>query len=98
MFGGTPDKDVYDALLKSLSAKLDAYEIILGKQKYLAGDVRCIILPRFRVLTSLFVQEVTLADLFHLPYGTYLAKVGCDLMTTKGPNVTRCVSFNRSKL
>ncbi|KAJ7258168.1 glutathione S-transferase [Mycena rebaudengoi] len=57
--------------IKTLSAKLDAYEVILGKQKYLAGD------------------EVTLADLFHLPYGTLLEKAGSDLMSTKGPNVTR---------
>ncbi|KAJ7111837.1 glutathione S-transferase [Mycena epipterygia] len=69
--GGTSDKAVFDALVAQLSAKLDAYEVILGKQKYLAGN------------------EVTLADLFHLPYGSLLAHAGCDLMTSKGPNVTR---------
>jgi hypothetical protein len=37
-------------------------------------------------------QEVTLADLFHLPYATMLSVAGTDIMTTKGPNVTRFVS------
>ncbi|KAF8195245.1 glutathione S-transferase [Mycena galopus ATCC 62051] len=71
MRGKTSDKAVFDAHIATLSARLDGYEVILGKQKYLAGD------------------EVTLADLFHLPYGSMLAKAGSDLMTTKGPNVTR---------
>ncbi|KAJ6560956.1 glutathione S-transferase [Mycena sp. CBHHK59/15] len=71
MKGQASDKSVFDTLVAGLSAKLDAYEVILGKQKYLAGN------------------EVTLADLFHLPYGSMLAGAGSDLMTTKGPNVTR---------
>jgi len=71
MRGQASDKAVFDALIAGLSAKLDAYEVILGKQKYLAGN------------------EITLADLFHLPYGILLEKAGSDLMTTKGPNVTR---------
>ncbi|KAJ7868456.1 glutathione S-transferase [Mycena leptocephala] len=71
MRGQASDKAVFDALIAGLSAKLDAYEVILGKQKYLAGN------------------ELTLADLFHLPYGILLEKAGSDLMTTKGPNVTR---------
>jgi len=71
MRGQASDKAVFDSVIETLSAKLDAYEVILGKQKYLAGN------------------EVTLADLFHLPYGTMLARAGSDLMTTKGPNLTR---------
>ncbi|KAJ6577053.1 glutathione S-transferase [Mycena vulgaris] len=71
MLGKISDKAVFDELIAGLSAKLDAYEVILGKQKYLAGN------------------ELTLADLFHLPYGTMLAMTGSDLMTTKGPNITR---------
>ncbi|KAI9435096.1 glutathione transferase [Lactarius indigo] len=39
-------------LVDRLNLKLDGYEAILGKQKYLAGN------------------EITLADLYHLPYGT----------------------------
>ncbi|KAK1222837.1 hypothetical protein PQX77_014259 [Marasmius sp. AFHP31] len=69
--GGTPDPNVFNELIAQLNAKLKAYEIILGKQKYLAGD------------------EVTLADLFHLPYGTLLATAGSDIMSKQGPNVTR---------
>jgi glutathionyl-hydroquinone reductase len=33
------DQAVLDEALKELSAKLDVYEVILGKQKFLAGDV-----------------------------------------------------------
>ena len=39
MRGQTPDKVVLDSLIETLSAKLDAYEVILGKQKYLTGNV-----------------------------------------------------------
>ncbi|KAJ7157544.1 glutathione S-transferase [Mycena crocata] len=34
----TPDKALFDTLIAGLSAKLDAYEVILGKQKYLGGN------------------------------------------------------------
>jgi glutathione S-transferase len=33
------DQAAVDAGLADLSAKLDVYEVILGKQKFLAGDV-----------------------------------------------------------
>jgi len=69
--GMVTDQAVVDSCVAMLTAKLDGYEVILGKQKYLAGD------------------ELTVADLFHLPYGAMLAKFGCTLMTTKGPNVAR---------
>ncbi|KAJ7235399.1 glutathione S-transferase [Mycena rebaudengoi] len=71
MIGMETNKANLEKNLETLSAKLDVYEVILGKQKYLAGD------------------EVTLVDLFHLPYGAMLEQAGSDLMTTKGPNVTR---------
>ncbi|EEC00068.1 hypothetical protein MPER_00071 [Moniliophthora perniciosa FA553] len=50
--GGVPDAQIFNSLIEALEAKLKAYEVILGKQKYLGGN------------------EITLADLFHLPYGT----------------------------
>lgn len=40
MRGGTPDEAKVAELTKTLEAKLQAYEVILGKQKYLAGNVR----------------------------------------------------------
>eukprot|EP00753_Platysulcus_tardus_P017527 PLAT6429.1.p1 GENE.PLAT6429.1~~PLAT6429.1.p1 ORF type:complete len:227 (+),score=34.94 PLAT6429.1:49-681(+) len=57
----------------ALEGKLDAYEKILSKQKYLAGD------------------NITLADLFHLPYGSMLAPVGFNFLedAAKRPNVAR---------
>ncbi|KAA1475510.1 glutathione S-transferase-like protein [Dentipellis sp. KUC8613] len=57
-------------LLTTLEAKLDAYDKILSKQKYLAGD------------------EITLADLFHLPYGAMLIQLGQDVFSPR-PNVSR---------
>ncbi|TFK36729.1 glutathione S-transferase [Crucibulum laeve] len=70
MFGGTADKALFDELIATLDKKLDAYNDILGKQKYLAGD------------------EITLADLFHLPYGSMLSVAGSNVLETK-PNVAR---------
>ncbi|KAJ7097025.1 glutathione S-transferase [Mycena belliarum] len=34
-------------------------------------------------------DEFTLADLFHVSFGFLIAAAGCDLLTTKGPNVAR---------
>ncbi|KAI0943403.1 hypothetical protein AcW1_002573 [Taiwanofungus camphoratus] len=71
---GLGDSKVVANLLQVLNAKLDAYEIILSKTKYLAGN------------------EITLADLFHLPYGSMLGVMGIDvLLSEKRPNVARPV-------
>ncbi|KAI9573208.1 glutathione S-transferase [Boletus coccyginus] len=69
--GGQTDQARVDEYLKSLEAKLDAYDVILGKQKYLAGD------------------NVTLADLQHLPYGGLLFAAGHGDVIKKRPNVAR---------
>ncbi|KAM6494380.1 putative glutathione S-transferase [Amanita muscaria] len=57
----------------SLAAKLDVYEKILSKQKYLAGN------------------ELTLADLFHIPKGVklLLPDVGAGDLINSRPNVQR---------
>jgi len=68
--GQTTDVAAFEKIIVSLSAKLDAYDVILGKQKYLAGD------------------EVTLADLMHLTYGSLLGMTGSNIMESK-PNVAR---------
>ena len=39
MRGGTPDKEVFEKHIQNLSTKLDVYDRILSKQKYLAGNV-----------------------------------------------------------
>jgi len=36
--GLKPDQAVFDDLIKSLTAKLEVYEVILSKQKYIAGN------------------------------------------------------------
>jgi hypothetical protein len=40
LYGGVPDEKRAEELVGQLEGKLDGYETILGKQKYLAGDVR----------------------------------------------------------
>ncbi|KAH8980107.1 glutathione transferase [Lactarius akahatsu] len=52
--GQETNEPLVTELVARLNSKLDAYEVILGKQKYLAGEA------------------VTLADLYHLPYGTII--------------------------
>ena len=90
--GLTTDEAVFKGLLESIDAKLAAYNVILAKQKYLAGDVSC----QVSCNTDSYSyhgpapQEITLADLFHLPYGTMLGVAGSDIMTSK-PNVARYV-------
>ncbi|KAK7063745.1 glutathione S-transferase, partial [Favolaschia claudopus] len=65
------DQAVIDANLAALDKKLDGYNAMLGKQKYLAGD------------------EITLADLFHLPHAPILeVHAKSDIMVRK-PNVAR---------
>jgi len=64
------------AALETLKVKLKGYDAILGRQKYLAGDVRVhwsfleATLTRFSL-----VQKLTLVDLFHLPHVTALVEV-----------------------
>ncbi|KAF9067230.1 glutathione S-transferase [Rhodocollybia butyracea] len=69
--GAEPNQAVIDDAVATLNDKFDVYEVILSKQRYLAGD------------------ELTIVDMFHLPYAARLVEFGCTLMTTKGPNVTR---------
>ncbi|QRV81623.1 glutathione S-transferase [Ceratobasidium sp. AG-Ba] len=57
----------FETILKN---KLEGYERVLSKQKYLAGN------------------HVTLADLFHLPYGSLVQSIDPELMGSK-PNVKR---------
>ncbi|KAG6328218.1 hypothetical protein ID866_10871, partial [Astraeus odoratus] len=75
------DVKVVEERLAQLNAKLDAYEVILSKQRYLAGD------------------NVTLADLQHLPYGTVLITAGGYPDLFKGrPSVERWLNelYNRA--
>jgi glutathione S-transferase len=79
---------VCEAHFAKLDAKLEVYDKILAKQRYLAGDVRAFdtsvtVLPELMIM-----QEITLADLFHLPGAAALNIAGSDLMTSR-PNVAR---------
>jgi glutathione S-transferase len=67
------DEAALKSNLATLDAKLDVYEGILSKQKYLAGD------------------EITLADIFHLPYGSMLYSINQGYLLEKAerPHVNR---------
>ncbi|KAJ7624270.1 glutathione S-transferase [Mycena polygramma] len=64
------DQAIIDEQLPILDKKLDAYERILAKNRYLAGD------------------KLTLADLFHLPYGPLVASGDPEIFQRR-PNVAR---------
>ncbi|TEB33522.1 glutathione S-transferase [Coprinellus micaceus] len=70
MMGMQTSKEKIDELSDNLSKKLDVYDQILSKQKYLTGE------------------NITLADLFHVPYGVLLKDAGIDVIETR-PNVKR---------
>lgn len=57
-------------LTNTLASKLDVYEGILSKQKYVAGD------------------ELTLADLFHLPCGVTVKQFAPELFADR-PHVAK---------
>ncbi|KAF5365652.1 hypothetical protein D9758_003163 [Tetrapyrgos nigripes] len=69
--GGTTDAERVKKYIAILESKLDGYEAILSKQKYLAGDT------------------LTIADLFHLPFGTAITEGAGYEGLLKRPNVAR---------
>ena len=94
-YGGVTDEKRVEELLGQLEDKLDVYEAILGKQKYLAGDVRASSCQgrasaESSMLMSLArLQNVTVVDLFHLPHGnTIFGQLGYGNLD-KRPNVKR---------
>jgi len=70
MFGREPDEKRVQQLLGTLKSKLEGYERILSKQKYLYGN------------------ELSIVDLFHLPYGSWVDKLFPEVYE-KNPHVAR---------
>ena len=90
--GQTTNEERAKELIAQIESKLDGYEAILGKQKYLAGDVRPVVQTSCKKYRSdeLLVQEVTLADLFHLPNGSLVfERLGLGSLEEKRPNIQR---------
>jgi hypothetical protein len=85
--GLTTDETLLAEHVRALNEKLDVYDAILNKQKYLTGDVcyLCILGERLLILC---LQEFTLVDIFHLPHGSLLSVNGAHLLEKK-PNVAR---------
>lgn len=75
--------------MDTLGTKLDAYDKILSKQKYLAGDVSATCHLTYPYLMS-GQQSVTLADLNHLSYGSMFPLLKQDTLDNPSrPNVAR---------
>ena len=85
-----PDQVVLEGHLRKLLEKMDVYDQILSKQKYIGGDVRTsYIIPHTTILSfTFYLQEFTLADIFHLSYGSELDKAGLEWQSSR-PNVAR---------
>ena len=66
--GVKPDEAVVQEQIESLDAKLNVYDKILATQKYFAGDVSTFSFTQDMPLTSHFIQEITLADLFVISF------------------------------
>jgi len=85
----TPNEVAFEKAIDELSTRLDAYDKILSKQKYVAGSVSYISLPKYwNLCINAEEQEITLADIYHIPYGHLLGVAGSDIMKSK-PNVNR---------
>ena len=96
--GGIPDEKRVEELVGKLEGKLDGYEAILAKQKYVGGDVRASLFEACPVKLSILMdlvclQNLTAADLFHLPYGTIIFEELGYGNLDKRPNVKRWVLF-----
>lgn len=87
------DQKVLDDMLTKLDERLNGYERILGKQKYLAGNVSISNNSFLSESHEPYIeQEFTLADLFHLPWGTLLTEdcsIGLFVDDKKRPNLAR---------
>ncbi|KAF7320618.1 hypothetical protein HMN09_00146400 [Mycena chlorophos] len=73
------DQAVVDRNMPLFEQRLEGYNTILGKTRYLAGDF--------------MRQELTLADLFHLPIAPFVGESsprGALCSRRKYPNVARC--------
>ncbi|BEI82549.1 hypothetical protein CcaverHIS002_0304170 [Cutaneotrichosporon cavernicola] len=66
MFGLETDVKLVEKLKGDLTKKLQGYERLLSKQKFVGGD------------------KLTLADIFHLPYGSIVAQLGVVPSLTDG--------------
>ena len=83
------DQAVLEGHLRELGAKMDVYDKILSKQKYLGGDVRTSYIMYAPCNDLIFyLQEITLADFFHLSYGYELDRAGFEWHSSR-PNVAR---------
>lgn len=75
-----PPSNSFDPLLS-----LDCYRCYLMPIQHRMGSCFCCLFTYVKHPS----QELTIVDMFHLPYAARLVEFGCTLMTTKGLNVTR---------
>ena len=90
--GQPTNEDLVKSYEKELERKMDGFERLLKKQKYIAGDV-CLTFWSRRIFDLRFElkQHLSLVDFYFLPYGEILEKTGYDHLRNeaKWPNVAR---------
>ncbi|KAJ3921230.1 glutathione transferase [Lentinula edodes] len=81
-------KAVYEKVTKRSKGLAPDEAIFAGSVAALSSNLEGYenILSRQNYLAG---DDLTLADLYHIPYGTKLTDAGSDIMTRKGPNITR---------
>ena len=57
LHGLTINEDTFDELIGDLDKRLDVYDQILSKQKYVAGEVRFSFLPPYRLYLYIITQS-----------------------------------------
>jgi glutathione S-transferase len=85
-----PDPVTYKELSDNFNATLDIYDRILGKQKYIAGNVsqHPVICLNMNISDCDGQQSLTLADLYHIPVAILLSYGNIDIASGRA-NVKR---------
>ena len=89
------------AYMAKLEGRIDAYDTLLAKTRYLAGNVSTFMMRARPLVLNFWLarQDLTLADLFHLPHESFLKEQGFDFVTgesSRWPNVARYLAIDRT--
>jgi len=76
MHGLTTNQETFDELMGNLDKRLDVYDQILSKQKYVAGEVRFSFLPLSFLLFTIFTYIYNHRKSPSLISSTFLAAPG----------------------
>lgn len=91
MHGLQPDPAMVSFFEGKLETKMPGFEALLGKQKYIAGDVNHSFKPCRPSLADASLQKLTIVDFFFLSNGKAITDLGYDYLVNeeKYPNISR---------